>query len=57
MVNKRGGKEKYFYILSKQMKKNKKNLIKTIRLSISLITLTLTILGVLKRFIDWSDNK
>lgn len=39
------------------MKKSKKDWIDTIRLITSLIALTVTIMGAIKKFMDWSENK
>ncbi len=39
------------------MKKSRKELIETIRLITSLIALTVTIMGAIKKFMDWSENK
>lgn len=39
-----------------KMKKSKKDLIDTIRLITSLIALTMTLMSVVKKFIDWSDK-
>lgn len=39
------------------MKKSRKELIDTIRLITSLIALTVTIMGAIKKFMDWSENK
>lgn len=38
------------------MKKKRKNIIETIRLISSLIALTVTVMGLIKRFVDWSES-
>lgn len=38
------------------MKKSRKELIETIQLITSIIALSITLIGLLKRFMDWSEN-
>lgn len=38
------------------MKKSKKDIIETIRLITSIIALSVTIMSLVKRFMDWSEN-
>lgn len=38
------------------MKKSKKEMIETIRLITSIIALSVTLMGLVKRFMNWSEN-
>lgn len=39
------------------MKKTKKEMIETIQLITSIIALSVTLIGLIKRFMDWSEKK
>lgn len=39
------------------MKKTRKEIIETIQLITSIVALSITIMGLVKRVMDWSENK